>query len=100
MSEEVEGYLVRIVRATREHPDLSLGASPRSSVALYRAAQALAFLAGRDFVLPDDVVELAAPVLTHRLAVDVDRELRGVTAADVMAEVLERVSVGIGSPAG
>jgi MoxR-like ATPase len=100
VSEEVEGYLVRIVRATREHPDLRLGASPRSSVALYRAAQALAFLAGRDFVLPDDVVELAAPVLTHRLAVDVDRELRGVTAGDVMADVLERVPVGIGTPAG
>jgi MoxR-like ATPase len=100
VSDEVEGYLVRIVRATREHADLRLGASPRSSVALYRAAQALAYLAGRDFVLPDDVVGLAAPVLTHRVVVDVDRELRGVTAGDVMADVLERVPVGIGSPAG
>jgi MoxR-like ATPase len=100
VSEEVEGYLVRIVRATREHPDLRLGASPRASVALYRASQALALLAGRDFVLPDDVAALASPVLTHRLAVDVDRELRGVTTSDVMAEVLERVPVGIGSAAG
>jgi MoxR-like ATPase len=99
VSDEVEGYLVRIVRATREHPDLQLGASPRASVALYRSAQALAYIEGRDFVLPDDVVALAAPVLTHRLMVDVDRELRGATATDVMTEVLAQVSVGVGAGA-
>ncbi|MCA1572066.1 MAG: MoxR family ATPase [Chloroflexi bacterium] len=97
VSEEVEAYLVRIVRATRDHADLQLGASPRASVALYRAAQALAMLEGRDFVLPDDVSALAGPVLTHRLMVDLDRELRGATAANVVAEVLERVSVGVGA---
>ena len=99
VSEEVEAYLVRIVRATRIHPDLQLGASPRASVALYRAAQASALLEGRDFVLPDDVSALAGPVLTHRLVVDVDRELRGATAGDVIGEVLEGVSVGVGSGA-
>jgi MoxR-like ATPase len=93
----VEAYLVRLVRATREHPDLRLGASPRASVALYRAAQAAALLDGRDFVLPDDVAGLAAPVLTHRLVVDIDRELRGATAADAMAEIGEQVSVGVGA---
>ncbi|MGH2417172.1 MAG: AAA family ATPase, partial [Candidatus Limnocylindria bacterium] len=97
VSEEVEAYLVRIVRATRAHPDLQLGASPRASVALYRAAQASAFLEGRDYVLPDDVSALAGPVLTHRLVVDVDRELRGATAGDVIGEVLEGVSVGVGT---
>jgi MoxR-like ATPase len=97
VSDEVEGYLVRIVRATREHADLQLGASPRASVALYRAAQALALIEGRDFVLPDDVAALAGPVLTHRLLVDVDRELRGATAADVISEVLEGVAVGVGA---
>ncbi len=97
VSPEVEGYLVRIVRATREHADLQLGASPRASVALYRAAQALAFLGGRDFVLPDDVSALAAPVLTHRLMVDVDRELRGATADGVIGEVLDSVPVGVGA---
>ena len=97
VSDEVEGYLVRIVRATREHADLQLGASPRASVALYRAAQALAFIEGRDFVLPDDVSALAGPVLTHRLLVDVDRELRGATAGDVIGEVLAGVSVGVGA---
>jgi len=99
VSDEVEGYLVRIVRATREHTDLQLGASPRASVSLYRAAQAMALVEGRDFVLPDDVAALARPVLTHRLLVDVDRELRGATAGDVMTEVLERVPVGVGAGA-
>jgi MoxR-like ATPase len=97
VSDEVEAYLVRIVRATREHPDLRLGGSPRASVALYRAAQARALLDGRDFALPDDVAELAAPVLTHRLLVDVDRELRGATPDGVIADVLARVPVGVGA---
>jgi MoxR-like ATPase len=100
ISGEVEAYLVRLVRATRDHADLQLGASPRASVALYRAAQASAFLAGRDFALPDDVAELAGPVLGHRLVVDVDRELRGATAADALAEILAQVSVGVGAGIG
>jgi MoxR-like ATPase len=100
VSDEVEAYVVRVVRATRAHADLQLGASPRASVALYRASQALAFLAGRDFVLPDDVTALAAPVLTHRLVVDVDRELRGATADGVIGEVLEMVPVGVGASDG
>ena len=97
VSDEVEAYLVRLVRATRRHSDLQLGASPRSSVALYRAAQAAAFLEGRDFVLPDDVAALVVPVLTHRLVVDVDRELRGATAASVLQEILGDVPVGVGA---
>jgi MoxR-like ATPase len=97
VSDEVEGYVVRIVRATREHADLQLGGSPRASVALYRATQARALLDGRDFVLPDDVAAMAGPVLTHRLIVDVDRELRGATAIDVIAEVLGQVDVGVGA---
>jgi MoxR-like ATPase len=97
VSDEVEAYLVRLVRATREHPDLHLGASPRASVSLYRASQAAAYLAGRDFVLPDDVAALAGPVLTHRLLLDVDRELRGATAAAALAEITEHVPVGVGA---
>ena len=97
VSEEVEAYLVRLVRATRGHPDLQLGASPRASVALYRAAQAAALLDGRDFVLPDDLTALVVPVLTHRLVVDVDRELRGATAAGVLEEILRTVPVGVGA---
>jgi MoxR-like ATPase len=90
---EVEAYAVAIVRATRSHPDISLGGSPRASVALYRAGQAAAVLAGRSFVLPDDVKSLAGPVLTHRIVVDLDRGLRGATPESAMADVLESVPV-------
>ncbi len=100
ISDEVEAYIVRLVRATREPPDLQLGASPRASVALYRAAQAAAFLAGRDFVLPDDVAALVGPVLTHRLVVDVDRELRGATAAETLAGIVGQVPGGVGAGTG
>jgi MoxR-like ATPase len=91
VSDEVEDYAVAIVRATRSHEDLQLGASPRSSVALYRAAQAAALIDGRAFALPDDVRALASPVLTHRLVVDLDRSLRGATAEAAMAAILDSV---------
>jgi MoxR-like ATPase len=88
---EVEAYVVEIVRATRVHPELQLGASPRASVALYRAAQAAAMLEGRDFVTPDDVKGLVIPVLAHRLVVDLDRGLRGATAEGALTDVLGSV---------
>jgi MoxR-like ATPase len=91
VSEEVEGYIVALVAATREHPQLSLGASPRASVALYRAAQAAAFLDGRAFALPDDVQSIARPVLAHRLVVDLEQGLRGATAEGVLDEILGSV---------
>ena len=90
---DVEAYLVEMVRATRGHPDLQLGASPRASVALYRSAQAAAFIAGRAFVTPDDVKSVAVPVLAHRLIVDLDRSLRGVTGLAVVTELLDSVPV-------
>ena len=100
LGDELLTWITRLVRATRDHPDLQLGASPRASVALYRAAQASAFLAGRDFALPDDVADIAGAVLGHRLVVDVDRELRGATAAEALAEILSQVSVGVGAGIG
>jgi MoxR-like ATPase len=93
VADEVEAYLVSLVRATREHADVRLGASPRSSVALYRAAQAWASLAGRDYVLPDDVRAVAHAVLDHRILLDLDRELRGATAEGVVDAVLAEVPV-------
>jgi len=96
VADEVERYLVAIVRATREHPSLRLGASPRASVALYRASQAWALLAGRDFVLPDDVATVAVAVLPHRLLVDVDQELRGASAPEIVAEILATTPVPVG----
>ena len=93
VADEVEAYLVALVRATRGHHDLQLGASPRASVALYRAAQAWAILAGRRFVLPDDVQTIARPVLAHRLVVDLDESLRGASAEAVLTEILDAVPV-------
>jgi MoxR-like ATPase len=98
VSEAVEGFIVDLVRTTREHRDLRLGGSPRASVAIYRASQAWAALEGRSFVLPDDVVSVARPVLCHRLLVDIDRQLRGITAAAVMEEVLGSVPVPVPEP--
>jgi MoxR-like ATPase len=93
VSEDVERYAVELVRATREHEDVRLGGSPRSSVALYRVAQAWALLDGRDFVLPDDVRGVAHAVLDHRLLLDVDRELRGATVSAVVQRVIDNVPV-------
>jgi MoxR-like ATPase len=93
VTDEVEGYLVEVVRATRTHPELSLGASPRATVALYRAAQAAAVLDARDFVTPDDVKAVAPAVLTHRLIVDLDRSLHGATAEGAVASILQAVPV-------
>jgi MoxR-like ATPase len=91
VADEVEAYLVEITRATRGHPDLELGASPRATVALYRTAQAAAVLAGRNFVLPDDVKAVAGPVLEHRLVVDLDRAIHGATAAAAVERILADV---------
>ncbi|MEP7378733.1 MAG: MoxR family ATPase [Chloroflexota bacterium] len=99
VADEVEGYLLSIIRATREQADVRLGASPRSAVALYRTAQAWAALDGRAFVLPDDVRHLVRPVLAHRLVLDLDRELRGATRQAVLDEVLARTPVPIVEPA-
>ncbi|MDX6434771.1 MAG: MoxR-like ATPase, partial [Streptosporangiaceae bacterium] len=93
VADEVEAYGVALVRATRSHADIQLGASPRASVALYRAAQAAAFLAGRGFVLPDDIKSVAAPVLGHRLVVDLDRSIRGASSDAALSEILATVPV-------
>ncbi len=84
-------YLLRLVRATREHPSLIQGGSPRASIALARTAKTQALLSGRDFVVPDDIKEVAAPVLRHRLRLGVDAELEGQTVESVLAQLLEQV---------
>jgi MoxR-like ATPase len=86
-------YLVRLAHALRHHPDLALAMSPRATLALFRAGQARAVLAGRDYVLPDDYKALAMPVLQHRLLVRPAATLRGRTSADILAEVLESVEL-------
>ncbi len=93
VADEVEAYIVALIRATRIHPDLQLGASPRATVALYRAAQATALIDGRTFVLPDDVKAIARPVLVHRLDVDLDQSLRGASADAALSSILDQVPV-------
>ncbi|WP_141584176.1 MoxR family ATPase [Actinomadura sp. WMMA1423] len=84
-------YLVRVVSATRGHPDLRLGASPRASIALLRAARVRAAAAGRSYIVPEDVKALAVPVIAHRLIVTPEAELRGRSGADVVADALGSV---------
>ncbi len=95
VDDTVRDYIVGLVFGTRRHSDLLLGASPRGSHTLYRAAQTYAALQGRDYVLPDDVKRLAAPVLAHRCLVHPESALRGVTVADVVADILARTPLTI-----
>ncbi|MBX5436854.1 MAG: MoxR family ATPase [Alicyclobacillaceae bacterium] len=90
---EVLLYIARLVRATRELRGVALGASPRAATALLDAARANAYLEGRDYLVPDDVIQVAKPVLRHRLALDAGAELEGIRADDVVDQVVEQVDV-------
>ncbi|MHB1134664.1 MAG: AAA family ATPase [Chloroflexota bacterium] len=92
---DLEDYILALVRGSRGHAGLDLGASPRASLALYRGAQALAALRGRGYVLPDDVKALAVPVLAHRLIASSQARLRGTAAVDVVAELLSATPVPV-----
>jgi len=81
-------YILDITEATRHHPDLRLGASPRASLHMLRAARARAAMSGRDYVIPDDVQTLAVPVLTHRLMPSAHAQLDGTAMADVVTEIV------------
>ena len=98
VGEAVRRYIAAITRATRGLQGVELGASPRASIALFRAAQARAAIQGRDYVLPDDVKQQAPAVLRHRLFLDADAQMRGRTPAAVVAEVLGRVPVPAEEP--
>lgn len=91
----VRDYIIRLANATRTHPDLALGASPRATLALFRASQALAALRGREYVIPDDVKRLVRPVWRHRLVVRPESALRGRTAAAALDAALAEVDVGV-----
>ena len=96
VDESLERYILNLVRATRAHPDVALGASPRGSLALYKAAQALAALRARDYAIPDDVKTLVPLTLAHRLIVKPESQLRGRTAGAILTEILERTELDIG----
>jgi MoxR-like ATPase len=95
IEEPVRRYIVAIARATRDHPDVAVGASPRAVEHMGDAVRARALLEGRDFALPDDVKTLARPVLTHRLVMTTDARIRDRTAEEAVDEVIERVPVPV-----
>ncbi len=97
VDETLRDYIVRLVDATRRHPDLTLGGSPRASLALFKAAQGLAALRGRDHVIPDDIKYLIPFTLAHRLMVRPESELRGRTARMVLDDILRSTPLDIGS---
>ena len=95
VSDDVRHYILKVVRATRDHEAVALGVSPRGSLALYKAGQALAALRGRDYVIPSDVQHLCPPILTHRVHISPQIRLRGRTPAQVVAEITDAVPVPI-----
>jgi len=96
IDESLQDYIVTLIGATRSHPDLALGASPRGSLALYKTAQALAAIRGRDYAIPDDFKYLAPVALAHRLIPRPEAELRGRTAMSILNDIIESVPLNIG----
>jgi len=96
VDETIKDYIIALVAATRAHPDLFLGGSPRASLALFKAAQALAALRGLDHVIPDDIKHLAAPILAHRLMIKPESELRGKTTKSIIKDIVESTQLELG----
>jgi MoxR-like ATPase len=97
VDETLQDYIIRLVGATRAHPDLALGGSPRASLALYKASQALAAIRGREHVIPDDIKYLAPVTMAHRIIARPEAELRGRPVKVILGEVLEKTPLELGS---
>ena len=93
VDQTVREYIVNLTEATREHRDVALGASPRASLGLFRAARAMALVQDRDYVIPDDINTLASPVMAHRMILSPSARMRGVRSTDVVADILNTVPV-------
>lgn len=96
VDDTLQDYIIRLITSTRSHPDLALGASPRASLALFKASQALAAIRNRDHVLPDDIQYLVPFILTHRLLVSPESELRGRTAQGILADLIVKTPLNLG----
>jgi MoxR-like ATPase len=96
VDDTLRSYIVALIQATRKHTDLTLGASPRGALALYRGAQARAAIAGRDYVLPDDIQALTPLALPHRCIVNPESALRGRTAQRIIGEIVEQTPLSLG----
>ena len=88
-------YILALITATRQDPRLRLGSSPRGSLAMYRMAQSLAFARGREYALPDDIQELAVPVLAHRLVLETKTKYSGTSKEDIVRELLAKTKVPV-----
>lgn len=95
VEDSIRSYVVDVARATREHREISLGASPRATLSLYQASQAWAAIRGREYVLPDDVKRLAPSVLTHRLIISPQAQLRGRQPEELVADIVDSVPVPV-----
>lgn len=92
IADRVKDYIVNLVTATREHPDVGHGASPRAAIALQNTAKGHAQIAGRDYVIPDDIKSMVEPVLRHRLILNTDAEISDVEPVDIIDDVCQQVS--------
>ena len=95
VSDVVADYMIAIAEATRNHPELKMGVSPRGTRSLYRAAKVWAAMAGRDYVTPDDVKELALPVLSHRVLLKSNAKMTGLTQEKILCEILDSVNCNV-----
>ena len=95
VEESLRSYIVRVARATRENPELELGASPRATLSLYQASQAWATIQGREYIIPDDIKDMAPYVLTHRLVISPQAELRGRSPEELVSDIVESVPVPV-----
>jgi len=86
-------YIVSIVRETRRHPDVKIGASPRGSLAMFKLSRAIAALQGRDYVVPDDVKKIVVPALEHRLILKPEPKIKGIRSRDIVIEIVENIPV-------
>ncbi len=91
----LQKYIARVARATRQHPEISLGASPRATLALFQTAQAWAAIQGRDYVIPDDVKVMAPVVLTHRLLISPQAQLRGRKPEELVSQIVDTIAVPV-----
>jgi MoxR-like ATPase len=89
----IKRYVISIINRTREHADIALGSSPRGTLALVRGAQGMALIRGRDYALPDDVKELAIPMIGHRIIVSASARMRGLEGSDLVEEIVNEVPV-------
>ena len=93
VEEKLMKYIVEIVQKTRTYRDIAIGASPRASIALLMGSKAYAMVRGRDYVIPDDIVDLVVPVLSHRITIIPEREMEGMSAVDVVKELIKSIEI-------